>query len=375
MNRPRIGIDLHTLEGLHQGSRTHCLELFSRVILQLPEVDFFLFVDTDRWGSENATSFQFPNGQVVHMPHAGPAKRLCIHLPRLAKQHRIDLLHTQYICPPLSPCMTAVTIHDILFEEFPQYFEMSMRLRSQILFRLSAYKSKLVLTVSEFSLRDLAKQYKVPLSKLTTIYNGANASKFFPGFEGAEEVAKLGIEPGKYVLTVGRLEPRKNHVGLLRAYAALPKPRPRLVITGQRDFGFEQIYAVVAELKLADDVLFLESVEDSMLGALYRHAKVFVYPSFAEGFGMPVVEAMASGVPVVTSATTSLSEIAGDAALTVDPYNISTITDALVRVLDNEPLAHELSDKGIERAKLFSWDVSAARLAARYRSIFSIPAV
>ena len=369
--RPRIGVDLHTLEGLYQGSRTHCYELFSRTVTRLPEIDFYFFVDTARWEPSCASAFTAPNARVVNMPHSNPFYRLGIQLPALTKEHRLDLLHTQYICPPLLQAKTAVTIHDILFEDFPQYFETFLRLRSRLLFRLSASTSEMIFTGSQYSKEKLEQTYKVPSAKLTTLWNGASEGRFFPGTEGADEVGKLGVSPGEYLLSVGRLEPRKNRLGLLRALALLPTPRPKLVIAGQRDFGYEKIFQLRDELLLQDDVIFLETASDDLLAALYRNARLFVYPSFAEGFGMPVIEAMASGIPVITSNTTSLPEVAGDAALLVDPHSPEEIRDAMNRVLHDEALAARMREAGIRRAEVFNWDGAADMLADKYRAYFT----
>jgi len=172
-------------------------------------------------------------------------------------------------------------------------------------------------------------------------------------------------------LSVGRLEPRKNRLGLLRALALLPTPRPKLVIAGQRDFGYEKIFQLRDELLLQDDVIFLETASDDLLAALYRNARLFVYPSFAEGFGMPVIEAMASGIPVITSNTTSLPEVAGDAALLVDPHSPEEIRDAMNRVLHDEALAARMREAGIRRAEVFNWDGAADMLADKYRAYFT----
>jgi len=368
---PKIGIDLHTLEGLHQGSRTHCLELFSRVLSRLPEMDFVFFVDTNKWSNESAQVFSAPNAIIGHMPRSSPLVRLLFQFPALVRRYDIDLLHTQYICPPFLNAKTAVTIHDILFEDFPQYFKPFFRLRSKVLFRLSAIKSAMVFTVSDYSKNKLMVNYHVAAKKLSTIYNGADIERFFPGDAGADQVKKLGLVPGKYLLTVGRLEPRKNHLGLLKAIALMPQPRPKLAIVGQRDFNFEDIFKLRDILGLEKDVLFLEGADDGILAALYRNAKLFVYPTFAEGFGMPIIEAMSSGVPVISSNTTSLPEIAGNAAILINPGSEISIRDALTELLSNEEMASQMRMKGLQRAREFSWDKPADVLAATYRSYFA----
>ncbi len=372
--RRRIGVDLHTLEGLHQGSRTHCLELFSRVPRLLPEVDFVFFADTARCDPAAVGRLAAPNVSFVAMPHKGSMQRLLQQLPALATAHRLDLLHTQYIAPPTLRCASAVTVHDILFEDFPEFFTRFFRLRSRLLVRHSARRARVVCSVSEFSKNELVRRYGIAPEKITITYNAADLERFSPVGQSSadrDEVRPLGLVPGEYLLSVGRLEPRKNHVRLLRAYAQLPLPRPRLAIVGQRDFRFDEILRAKEELGLGDDVLFLERIADAALPALYRHARLFVYPTLAEGFGMPVIEAMASGVPVITSNNTALPEVAGEAALLVDPYSIQAIAAALHTVLADPAKAARMRDAGLTQARRFSWDTEAAKLAAAYRGQFA----
>ena len=367
--RPRVGIDLHTLEGLHQGSRTHCAELFSRVVKLMADADFFLFVDVSRWPKRECERFCAPNAKVLNMPHRNPIVRLTRQLPYLSGRCRLDLLHTQYVCPLRLQARMAVTIHDVLFEEFPQYFEWFLRTRSKILFRRAARTADLVFTVSDYSRRELVNRYGVPPGQITTIHNGADAGRFFPGDAGLNRVVELGLNPGAYLLSVGRLEPRKNYLGLLKAYALLPPDRPQLVIVGQRDFGYQEIFQLRTDLKLEEQVTMLESVEDELLPALYRHALAFVYPSFAEGFGMPIIEAMASGTPVVTSNSTSLPEIADGAAVLVNCHSPDDICLGIKTVLGNSQVRQQLRKWGLKRAQEFSWDASAGLVAQRYRAV------
>jgi len=167
---------------------------------------------------------------------------------------------------------------------------------------------------------------------------------------------------------VGRLEPRKNHINLIKAYAQLPQPRLPLLVVGQRDFSFESIFEVVQAHGLSDQVHFLERVGDAELPALIRHCAAFVYPTWAEGFGMPVLEAMACGVSVVTSNNTSLPEVAGDLAWMCDPADPASIARAIVLAVD-EPDAAKLERhaKGLARARSFSWESSAERLLSVFR--------
>jgi glycosyltransferase involved in cell wall biosynthesis len=370
-DRIRIGVDLHTLEGLHQGSRTHCIELFSRTSRLMPEDSFFFFADFTKCDPFAKQRLEGPNVNLVQMPHRNSFRRLGLQLPFLAAKYRLDVLHTQYIAPLWLTCPSAVTVHDILFEEFPQFFTRFFRLRSRILVRHSAKRARLIYSVSEFSKNQIKMRYAIHEDRITTLYNAADSSRFKPGREGEEEVRALGLEPGNYLLTVGRLEPRKNHKRLLEAFARLSSSRPKLVIVGQKDFGFEDIELLAKELGIMAEVLFLDAISDSMLPSLYRHARLFIYPSIAEGFGMPIIEAMASGTPVITSRTSALSEIAAEAAVLIDPYDPVGLADAINDLLEDKERAARLRTLGSDRARDFNWDVEANKLVLSYRQQLS----
>jgi glycosyltransferase involved in cell wall biosynthesis len=366
--RPRIGLDLHVVEGLYQGSRTHCLELFSRVIQMAPELDFVLFLDQPAAVLQFSQSFALSNVRIVRMPNASPAKRLLVQLPQLARHENVDLLHTQYIVPPLISCPCVVTVHDILFESHPEFFGRLFVARSRLLVRRSVRKSAEVFTVSDFSKQQIVNRYGVSPDRIHTIFNGVDEKRFFPGDQGHHVVRKAGLLPGEYFLTVGRLEPRKNHANLLRAWAALPTPRPRLVFIGQRHFGYDEALQLRESLNLTGDVVLLENIQDEELPSFFRHAKGFVYCSWAEGFGMPVLEAMASGIPVISSSTTALSEICGNAALLVDPANPLAIRDAVVTMQAQAEMRAQLIQRGLERMREFDWERAARKVRHVYLS-------
>ena len=263
--RPRIGIDLHVVDGIFQGSRTHCLELFSRVIEIVPECDFFAFAaETERLLSFSP-GFSQPNVTLFPMPEKSSSVRLLWQLPQIARKCELSLLHTQYIVPPMLSCASAVTVHDILFESHPEYFEKLFVHRSRLLVRSSVRKSSAVFTVSDFSRQQLCQTYAVADQKVHTIPNGVDCARFFPGDAGNDAVTSLGLRRGEYFLTVGRLEPRKNHANLLRAWATLKIPRPLLVMIGQRHFGYDEVLNLIQSLRLESDVRILETVSDDAI--------------------------------------------------------------------------------------------------------------
>ena len=302
---------------------------------------------------------RFIAGGAPVRPSAPPAEAVWPGLP-----------HMQNILPfpSASPCM--VTIHDVLFEAYPHFFPWFFRVRSKLLMRSAAANSAHVFTVSQYSRNEIIRRYSLAPDRITVLYNGVDSSKYVPGDGGRQEIEACGLTPGGYVLSIGRLDARKNHVSLLEAYARLKGPVPTLVIAGQHAFGHEKAYHAVQHLGLQEKVRILENVDDALLPALYRHAKLFVYPSWAEGFGMPPVEAMASGVPVICSNTTLLPEIVGGNGLLVAPGDIGELAAAMNRVLSDDALAQRLHVLGLERARSFQWETAARKLREVYVSFF-----
>lgn len=357
--RPRIGIDLHVFDGKYQGSRTHVMEIISRVVATAPDIDFYLFLQNLGQLREQYPVFNSSNVSLVPMALTSAANRLCRVLPGFQKEKALDLLHTQYISPFLSPSPCVVTVHDILFESHPEYFPRFFKYRSKVLVRLSAMRARHVFTVSDFCRNELISRYGLDPDNISVVFNGVDFQKFYPGDAGRDLIERRGLTSGEYLLTVGRLEPRKNHLSLFRAYAALGAGAPPLVVVGQSDFGYRKPLVLLQELGIAERVTVIDDAGDSELPALYRHAKLFLYPSFAEGFGIPPLEAMASGVPVICSSTTAIPEVVGGAACLVQPANQQELTDAIATLLSGRELLHSMSSAGLARSLAFSWEKAA----------------
>jgi glycosyltransferase involved in cell wall biosynthesis len=177
---------------------------------------------------------------------------------------------------------------------------------------------------------------------------------------------RRGLVSDGYLLTVGRIEPRKNHARLLRAYAMLKGDVLPLVVVGQRDFGVIDLGALAAELGISGRVVFIDDATDDELPVLYRHARLFVYPAFAEGFGMPPLEAMASGVAVIVANTTALPEVVGDCGVLIDPYDVSALTQGMQALLDDDERRNQLGSRALERARTFEWEGAARIVRERY---------
>lgn len=370
MKRLRIGVDFHTYDGIYQGSRSHILGLFKQAIILAPEFDFVFFLSSVEKLQSEHPEFNRPNVTLVKMASRPSIWRLALQLPFLRLRHRIDLLHTQYRIPFLPTGPSACTIHDVLFETHPQYFSKFFVLQSKLSFRIAAKFSKILFTVSEFSKSELVRHYSVSSAKLGVTYNGVDFTRFYPGDGGSSRLQEVGLVSGEYILTVGRLEPRKNHIRLIEAYAKLDPTVPPLICVGQRDFDYEAILALVDKLGIQNRVRFLENVDDALLPILMRHSKIFVFPAIAEGFGMPVAEALASGAPVLTSNSTSLPEVSGAAAVLVNPLDVPEIAKGMALLLSDSSLRLELRERGLEQVKQFDWAKSASFLVESYAAFF-----
>jgi glycosyltransferase involved in cell wall biosynthesis len=369
----RIGIDAHHINGKPQGSRTYLLELIKALSRLSPLLDDELVVYSFRPEETSACL------KAKHLEHRrvfpdSARIRLPFVLPALALRDRLSVLHSQYVAPPFSFVPDVVTIHDILFETHPDLFEGAFSERSVALIRRTARRAAIVLTVSEFSRRALIARYELPPEKVIVTPNGVDREAFRPvGVEppGIRERYRLD---GPYVLAVGRIEPRKNLLRLIRAFSRTRKRLSggiRLVIVGQEDFRSGEVFQE-AERQAEGSVTFLGAVPDADLPALYNLAEALTYPSLVEGFGIPVLEAMACGTPVLASPRGALPEVGGDAVLWVEPEDEEALASGIERILTDSELRGRLRAAGPSRAARFDWNETAKGTLEAYRRAVSL---
>jgi glycosyltransferase involved in cell wall biosynthesis len=309
----------------------------------------------------------------IAVDHSGPySVREQFSIPWTLARTRANVFHEpHYVLPPLTLCRSVVTIHDCIHLRFPQYLPKRSALayaRAQM--SAAARRSHHILTVSEASKRDILEFFDVPPDKITVVYNAID-DRFAtaPREDTVRNVAERYQLQGDFALYVGNVKPHKNLERLMDAFHQVRQSgldQLKLVIIGDEISKYAALRRAVHKYNLHKYVRFLGFLPDDMLAVVYRLASVFVFPSLYEGFGLPPLEAMASGTPVVTSNVSSLPEVVGNAALLVDPTDPSAIADAMRRVLTEPALQAELRAKGLARAREFSWERSVRQIRDIY---------
>jgi glycosyltransferase involved in cell wall biosynthesis len=365
-----IAIDAHAVGSGLAGNESYIANL----IEALAEIDtrnrYTLYV-TKREAIERYRG-RWPHVSVrLTQPHT-PLVRIPLTLVAELRRRPVDVLHVQYTAPPLPPCPVVATIHDLSFEHLPETFKRRSCLQLRLTVRRTARAAAHVITSSDYSRRDIVKTYGIPLER-TSVTPLAAAAHFSPVADESEirRVREAYGIRGRYVLAVGSIQPRKNLVRLLAAYAELRRTRaaeglPQLVLVGKRAWLYRETLRAVESYELHNFVTFTGYVSERDLPALYTGALCFVYPSYFEGFGLPPLEAMACGAPVVAGERTSLPEVVGEAGILVDPFDVRALAAAIGRIIDDAALRASLRRKGLERARLFDWKRTARLTLAVY---------
>lgn len=360
----RIGIDATAIPARRTGAGNYIFQLIKNLSIIDDDNLYFIFAKPEHiaeWKIEQS-NFHF-----IHANLQNRAKRLVWEqtgLAYLASYHRLDLLHSpHYTMPLLLTCKSVVTFHDMIFFLYPEMHGTIRRLFFTSMMRLSARKATAIVTDSQSTANDLHKILDIPIQKISPILLACD-THFRPITEPssvAEICALYNLQPDTYFLYVGVLEPRKNIPVLLQALRNLLDNglTHRLAIVGKKGWMFDDIFSTVKHLQLESYVVFTGYVPEEHLSYLYTGAIASVYLSLYEGFGMPVLEALACGSPVVTSQVSSMPEITSDAAMLVDPRNSAQLTTALEKLCKNSELRNKLKEQGLARAAKFSWATTA----------------
>jgi glycosyltransferase involved in cell wall biosynthesis len=360
----RIGIDTTALPDQPVGAGTYIIQLVRALASLETQHEFIIFAHHGK-----VELFNIPAKDNLGWalgPDKSPARRLIWEqttLPRLARREMIDVLHSPHYTRPLSlTCRSVVTFHDMTFFLTPQLHTRAKRAFFPNAIRLSARRADALIAVSESTRQDSIKILGIPPGKITTTPLGVD-----PGYRPVEDselltnVRRKYSLPEKFLLYIGAIEPRKNLPVLLEAFSQLLETgrTQDLVLVGRRGWMYEEVFRLIDGLGLKQHVHLTGYVPAKDLPILYNLAQVFVYPSIYEGFGIPPVEAMACGTPVVTTHSSSMIETVGDAGLLTPPGDESALAAALQMLLDDDGLQEQLRQKGLQRAAKYTWEHTA----------------
>jgi glycosyltransferase involved in cell wall biosynthesis len=373
-----VGVNAHLLS-LAESYRSAGISWYIQNLLRhLPDVDpgiaYTVFLGEKR----------YMGGSGLHLvPSRLPTQRPEVRIfweqviqPWAIRRAGVDLIHGMALVgPAASACPSLVTIHDLSFLFYPHNSPASKRLYLRTFTKLSVQRARRVIAISENTKRDVVQQYGISPDKVDRIYYGLDPDfRPLPGEQVAAFRDRQGL-PKRFILFVGTLEPRKNVVRLIEAYARLPGYSPPLLLVGGKGWLYNEIFARVEQLDLADRVRFVGYIPGEELPWWYNAADLFVYPSVYEGFGLPPLEAMACRTPVITANATSVPEVVGDAAMLVNPRDPVEIAAAIEMLLSSDELRDELVKKGAERAAAFNWRRSAQETRKIYARVVEEHAV
>lgn len=366
----KIGIDARLVFYNRAGIGQYILQLIQALeSLPIPE-DEFVILKSRKDPSVLAQSNGFVHKSLWTPSHNRFEQQLLrFEISRL----NLDLLHSPDFIPPFRRnCKSVITIHDLAFLLYPHFLtKESARYYGQI--DQAWRKTDHIIAVSEATKADSIKLLGVPEKKITVIHEAANPIyRPLPAEEARRHARQKYDLDTDFILFVSTIEPRKNLPGLLKAYRRLRDEYRReelLVLAGSKGWLWEEVYQTVDDLDLKEHVVFLGRVPSEDLVYLYNAARLFVHPSFYEGFGLTPLEAITCGTPVIVSNISALPEIVGDAALMVDPHDIDGLTVAMWRALTDEEIRQDLIAKGFKRAAKFSWEEAARKTLEVYHKV------
>ena len=369
VTRKKAGVGVYAKNLIDQLVAAQQLELF--LLVQDDDPDFVYS------GMPHVTVLRMPSRLLRKIPLRLIFEQTA--LPMLVRRHRIDIVHSLHYSFPLFRfgARSAVTIHDMTSVLMPEVHERIKLLYFHFFLRRALRGSDAPIFVSHSAQQDYVAHFGTPRGLSTVVHHGKNPA-FHPNRDSAA-IASVRAKyklPTRYMLYIGTIEPRKNLERLVQAFATLAPNSPDipLVIAGMMGWKQEHLSGLVHNLGLGDRVLFPGFIAEEDKALLIAGCELFVYPSLYEGFGLPVLEALASGVPTVTSNLSSLPEVAGDAALLVDPTDIAALARAMQSILSDPALAAKLRQKGPDQAASFTWEHTTEQTIAVYQALAQTPA-
>jgi glycosyltransferase involved in cell wall biosynthesis len=363
----RVALDAHMVGEQETGNETYVLNLICGLAATDTETPYVLYSphpDALRVCGQLPANFT-----ICRVRPAQDALRIAFGMPARVAHDRMDVLHVTYVAPPIVSSAVVATVHDVSYLVYPQAFSRRDRLILGTQVPRTLRRAEAVITVSQHARREICGRYGTPEDKVHVVYQAIS-----PVFRRLDEPSSERIRAqyrigGPYVLAVGNLQPRKNLPRLIRAYAKLRRAgiySGQLALVGKSAWRESDIYNEMRRLGLEQQIVLTGYVNEDDLVALYAGADLFVYPSLYEGFGLPPLEAMACGCPVVASNTSSLPEVVGDAALTADPTSDETLAAAMARLIHDTELRRNLVYRGLAHAKRFSREAFAGEVRAIY---------
>lgn len=364
----RIAVNTRLLlKGRLEGIGWYTHQMLERIVRAHPEHEFIFFFDRPY-----DTSFVFaPNvTPVVVHPQARHAVLFYLwfewSIPAMLRKYKADLfLSTDGLCSLSTNVPTCLVMHDLAFEHYPEHLKLSHRLYLRHYSPRFARKAARIVTVSEFSRQDIVQRYRIYPDKIDITYNGAHDTYRPLSWMEREAVKKEYSGGHEYFVFAGALHPRKNVVALLQAFIKFKKRQRspiKLMIVGRMAWKFKELAALRETMPFKEDVIWAGYMDVDILSKVIGAAYALIYPSLFEGFGIPILESLKCGVPVVVSNTSSMPEVAGAAALLVDPANVGDIADKMGLIYKDEVLRNRLVAAAKVQAAKFDWDVSASQL-------------
>lgn len=372
--RPRVGIDATALPPQPVGAGNYTIQLI-RALARI-ETNLELIVFAHPHGKNLIAVPEQEGLQWRLVPDHKPARRLVweqTDFPTLLRQEKIDLLHSLHYTRPFNlPCASVVTFHDMTFLLFPELHTFAKRLFFPPAIRYSARAADALIAVSESTRQDAIRLLHLNPARIHAIPLGVpDEFKPYPDSPALATIKQKYQLPDHFILYVGMLEPRKNIPLLLQAYKRVldEGPAPILVLAGRMGWGVASIRQIIGELSLTEKTHFTGYITPEDLPFVYNLADLFVYPSLYEGFGLPPLEALACGTPVITSAVSSIPANMGEAAILVPPADELALSAAIAEVLNNEKLRQQLSTKGLLQAAKFKWETTARQTIEIYQQV------
>lgn len=373
----KIAVDALTAKSFYHGMGIYIFNLLKRMIQVAEDHKFIVYKKPDVFSDFTITNDKV---QINNIKGSRSLRILWEYtlLPASLKHEKVDVFWgPSNFLPPAKSCKFIVTIHDLSAFTYAQTYPFIRRRYYQYIISKATQRADFIITDSESSKQDLIKYFSIPDDKVIVIYCGID--EIFQPVESQDVILNVKQKyklPAEFIFTLGVLEPKKNTERLIKAYARLKdtfKDIPHLVVGGSKKYGWknEKIFQLVNSLKLNDLVLFTGAIDHKDLPVVYSAAELFVLPSLYEGFGLPVIEAMACGTPVVTSNTSSLPEIAGNAAVLVNPYNVLEIADVISLILYDENKKQEMIKNGFENIKRFNWEKAATELISVFEKVYN----